>query len=65
MKKNNEKLKVDLKSFGLNPYEWMIEEINKNIFRINHIADTNFTFIGQTIKENGQVKWQEIRLISV
>jgi hypothetical protein len=57
-------LKNDLKKFGLNPAEWTIRELNEQKFKIAHVTDQQFCFIGNTQPLGRFQQWTNLNLIS-
>jgi hypothetical protein len=58
-------LKNDLRKFGLNPAEWSIREINEQKFKIAHINDEQFCFVGETHTLGLFQQWTSLNLISL
>jgi hypothetical protein len=57
-------LKNDLKKFGLNPTEWTIRELNEQKFKIAHVKDQHFCFVGDTHLVGAFQRWTNLKLIS-
>jgi len=55
------KLSLELSTFGLKPIDWRLVKYSKNLFKITHIHEDNFYFIGQ-IKNENDVSWKTIQL---
>lgn len=55
------KLSLELSTFGLRPIDWRIIKHSKNSFKIAHIHEDNFYFIGQ-IKNENDISWKTIQL---
>jgi hypothetical protein len=58
-------LKNELKSYGLNPAEWNLRKLNKQRFKIVHIDDDNFYFVGKTKPKGPTQQWATVQLISI
>ena len=54
----------DLKKFGLNPSEWIIEHVTDEIYQIAHIDDHQFCFLGEAQYVGLLAEWAQIKLWS-
>lgn len=59
-----EQLKSELKKFGLNPIEWNIQKTKNKRYKIAHIRDQNFYFLGEAKQVGFAPQWEQIQLIS-
>ena len=50
-----------LKDFGLNPFDWNVEPLQKKIFKITHKKDSNFILKGYYENQT----WKKIWLLSI
>ena len=58
------KLHTDLISYGLNPAEWSIQQIQATYYRVQHLTDDNFTFLGVFEFKNRRPRWKSLELVS-
>ncbi len=58
-------LKRELKNFGLNPAEWNLRKLAKKKFKITHVADNSFFFVGDTKTIGLSQEWKTVQLISI
>jgi hypothetical protein len=55
---------TQLKWFGLNPQEWLLEAISEDKYHIQNKADKEFCFLGIANNKNAsETKWEQIQLI--
>lgn len=59
------RLRSELKNFGLNPSEWTLHKLTKKKFKITHVADNNFYFVGDTKTKGPSREWKTVQLISI
>lgn len=57
-------LKDDLKKFGLNPTEWIIEQLEDQIYQIAHVDDHQFYFLGKARHVGLLPEWTQLKLLS-
>lgn len=58
-------LRNDLKTYGLNPSEWTLRKLKKRKFKVVHVTDNNFFFVGNTQQSGHFQKWTTLQLISI
>lgn len=56
-------LHQDLKKFGLNPAEWSLQKLRNHSYKIAHIKDSGFYFMGKSHLKG--LRWVNLRLISL
>lgn len=61
---NQWSLQNDLTKYGLNPAEWSLRELSEQRFKIVHVEDQNFYFVGETRRSGFTRRWAKIKLIS-
>lgn len=57
-------LHKDLIKYGLNPAEWTIRELTEQRFKIAHVKDHAFCFLGETQKNGLFLQWTKLQLLS-
>lgn len=55
------KLNTNLRQFGLNPREWVIEPQSKNLFRIAHKTDHDLQLWGLGQITSQGIQWTQLK----
>lgn len=58
-------LRNDLKTYGLNPSEWTLRKLKKQKFKVVHVKDNTFYFVGKTQQRGPLQQWTTLQLISI
>jgi hypothetical protein len=58
-------LNLDLRTFGLNPADWMVLKERSQTYRVKSKKDQNFIFQGKAQKKGKKLSWELLELVSI